>query len=360
MSTTATVALNQLVLWYDPTRIQTWPRLLVQLAGGEVFSNMTDFTKRHVSDRSLDEKHGAYIDLARGLPGLEATPRGFLLRGVGLFDKEASGYRLSRAGAELVASYRRDAKNDDWVVRLARLLVSREPRFRVLLKQLSQEGSCLVFKGAGWFQGTVQDIQLVAPGEESTFPFRDKPDIRSLRSWLVENTWWALGEWRCHRLLADFTDARFVGQLKPDFTLDRIGLRIRPAFEVLVYLDIVRHTGSEAWLDRDSAAEVLGDAVAADFGWEKTATRNSLSPIQILALEVERLRLDTGFVVASELRGALHQRGFSNPDKAIADFIKDGLATIEGQDYGQERHGRGLYGDPTKQLIRLRIHPSHT
>src|SRR5262249_33728093 len=103
-----------------------------------------------------------------------------------------------------------------------------------------------------------------------------------------------------------------------------------------------------------------GDAVAADFGWKKTGTRNSLSPIQILASELERLRLDTGFVVASELRGALHQRGFSKPDKAIADFIKDGLATIECPDYDQERHGRGLYGDPTKQLIRLRINPSQT
>jgi hypothetical protein len=359
MTTTASVALTQLVLWYDPTRIQTWPRLLVQVPGEEVFSSMTDFTKRRISDRSLDEKHGAYIDLARGLPGLEATPRGFLLRGVGLFEKIGSAYRITPTGAELVASYRRDAKNNDWVVRLARLLVTREPRLRVLLKQLSQEGSCLVFKGAGWFQGTIEDAQLVAPGEEPTFPFRDKPDIRSLRAWLVEDTWWALGNWRHQPLLADFTDARFVGQLKPDFTLDRIGLRIRPAFEVLVYLGIVRHMGSEAWLDRDSAAEVLGDAVAADFGWKKTAALDSLSPIQVLSSEVERLRLDTGFVVASELREALHQRGFSNPDKAIADFIRDGLATIEGQDYGQERHGRGLYGDPTKQLIRLRVQPSH-
>ena len=105
---------------------------------------------------------------------------------------------------------------------------------------------------------------------------------------------------------------------------------------------------------------MLGNAVAADFGWQKASNRNSLSPIQVLASEVDRLRLDTGFVVASELREALHQRGFSNPDKAIADFIKNGLATIEGQDYGQERHGRGLYGDPTKQLIRLRIHSPHT
>ena len=360
MSTTATVALNQLVLWYDPTRIQTWPRLLVGVAADEAFDSMTDFTKRHISDRVPDEKHGAYIDLARGLPGLEPTPRGFLLRGVGLFEKEAAGYRLSHEGAELVASYRREAKNYDWVRRLARLLVSREPRLRVLLKQMSREGARLVFKGRDWFQGAAEEVQLVVPGSQPTFPFRDEPIGCSLRSWLVEDTWWALGKWRHHPLLEDFTAARFVGRLKPDFTLDRIGLRLRPAFEVLVYLRVIRHVGSEVWLDRDSAVDALGDAVAVDFGWQKTATRSNLSPIQILASEAERLRLDTGFVVTSELREAMHHHGFSNPDKAIADFIKDGLVTIESQDYGQVRHGRGLYGDPAKQLIRLRIHSSHT
>lgn len=118
--------------------------------------------------------------------------------------------------------------------------------------------------------------------------------------------------------------------------------------------------GSEAWLDKDTAVEILGDTMAEDFGWMRNTQLNNLSPLQVLASELAKLRLDTGFVIASQLRDALHQKGFQNPDKAIADFIKDGLATIEGQDYGQERHGRGLYGDPAKQLIRLRIHSSHT
>jgi hypothetical protein len=355
MSDPANVALNQLVLWYDPTRLQSWPRLLVNVSADEVFSSMTDFTKRHISDRSLDEKHDAYIDLARGLPGLETTPRGFLLRGVGFFEKDDSGYHLSRTGSELAESYRRDSKSDDWIRLLARALVGGEPRLRVLIKQLSGEGTCLAFHGGAWFQGAVESVQFIAPGECPVFLFRDKPGDQALRDWLVSDSWWALGEWRNHPLLEDFSDARFVGQLKPDFTLDRIGLRIRPAFEVLAYLGVFRHMGSEAWLDKDTAVEVLGDVIAADFGWQRDGTSGALSPVQILASEVDRLRLDTGFVIASELREALHQRGFQNPDKAIADFIKDGLATIDAQDYGQERHGRGLYGDPAKQLIRLRI-----
>lgn len=358
MSDPAIIALNQLMLWYDPTRLQSWPRLLVNVSPDEIFTSMTDFTKRHISDRSLDEKHGAYIDLARGLPGLEATPRGFLLRGVGFFEKGAAGYHLSRAGVDLAESYRRDAKNDEWIKLLARALVESEPRLRVLMKQLSGEGACLAFPGGAWFQGAVEGIQFISPGESPAFPFRDKPGDQALRNWLVEDTWWAFGEWRTHPLLDGFTDARFVGQLKPEFTLDRIGLRIRPAFEVLVYLGIVRHMDSEAWLDKDVAVEVLGDAIAEDFGWKRNTQLDTLSPIQVLANEVAQLRLDTGFVIASELREALHQKGFQSPDKAIADFIKDGLVTLDAQDYGQERHGRGLNGDPAKQLIRLRIQSS--
>lgn len=355
MSDPAIIALNQLVLWYDPTRLQSWPRLLVNVSQAEVFTSMTDFTKRHISDRSLDEKHGAYIDLARGLPGLEATLKGFLLRGVGLFEKGAGGYHLSQIGVELAESYRSNSKSDEWVRLLARALVGKEPRLRVLIKQLSREGTCLAFPGGAWFQGTVEGIQFISPGEAPAFPFRDKSGDQALRNWLVEDTWWALGDWRTHPLIENFTDARLVGQLKPEFTLDRIGLRIRPAFEVLVYLGVIRHMGSEAWLDKDVAAEVLGDLLAEDFGWKRSAQSDTSSPLQVLAKEVDQLRLDTGFVIASELREALHRKGFQNPDKSIAGFIKDGFVTIDAQDYGQERHGRGLYGDPAKQLIRLRI-----
>ena len=358
MSSIAVVALNQLVMWYNPTRIQTWPRLLASVTREETFASMTAFTKTHISDRTLDHKHGAYIDLARSLPGLENTASGLLLRGVGVFEKESPGYTLSKEGADLAASYRYNAKADDWIRRLARLLISREPRLRVLLKQMSQEGVCLVFKGDGWFKGAVDAVRLFLPGEDPVFPFCDKPGTGSLRSWLSEDCWWALGEWRYHPLLGDFTDARFVGQLKPDFSLDRVGLRIRPALEVLLYLGVIKLSGAEAWLDKDCAIEILGDALAADFGWQKSETPVHLSPIQILASEVEQLKLDTGLIVTSELREALHRRGFSNPDKAIADFIKDGLVSIEGQGYGQERHGRGLYGDPAKQLIRLCINTS--
>jgi hypothetical protein len=59
--------------------------------------------------------------------------------------------------------------------------------------------------------------------------------------------------------------------------------------------------GSEAWLDKDTAVEVLGDVIAADFGWQRDGTSGALSPVQILASEVDRLRLDTGFVIASDV-----------------------------------------------------------
>lgn len=49
--------------------------------------------------------------------------------------------------------------------------------------------------------------------------------------------------------------------------------------------------------------------------------------------------MDTGFVIASELRDSLHQRGIDNPDKLVADLLKDGLAVLEGQDYGQADMG---------------------
>jgi hypothetical protein len=60
-------------------------------------------------------------------------------------------------------------------------------------------------------------------------------------------------------------------------------------------------------------------------------------------------------VIASELRDELHRCGIENPDREIAKLEAAGLVRIEAEDYGQRRHGIGLYSDPRKQLIKIRI-----
>jgi hypothetical protein len=76
---------------------------------------------------------------------------------------------------------------------------------------------------------------------------------------------------------------------------------------------------------------------------------------ELLATVVEKLRSDTGYIIASELRNELQRRGIENPDREIARLETAGQIRIEAEDYGQRRHGLGLYSDPRKQLIKIRV-----
>jgi hypothetical protein len=55
------------------------------------------------------------------------------------------------------------------------------------------------------------------------------------------------------------------------------------------------------------------------------------------------------------LRDVLRARGIADPDRAIAMAENEGRLLIYAEDYGQSRHGSGLFGDPRKQLVKLRI-----
>lgn len=83
------------------------------------------------------------------------------------------------------------------------------------------------------------------------------------------------------------------------------------------------------------------------------ATRRE--PVAVLRQAVAELASDTGYCVASELRERMLRAGVANPDKAIAELIGRGLVCLDAWDYGQMRHGEGLYGDPRMQLVKLRV-----
>ena len=76
---------------------------------------------------------------------------------------------------------------------------------------------------------------------------------------------------------------------------------------------------------------------------------------QLVANQVRELRSDTGYVIASDLRQSLQREGFVNPDADIARLESEGKLVIEAEDFGQARHGEGLFGDPRKQMVQIRV-----
>lgn len=348
------IALTQLVLWYDATRIQTWPAFLAEVPQETSLKSPTDFGRRFATNRMTDDRHAAAEKLTRNLPGLEEVNGKLILRGLGLLDRKDGVYRVSTSGRRLAEAYTTNKGEGAWVAQLAKLLITREPRTRVIFWLLVQPGAGLTFAADTWFGGSLQKAQIEIPGIAPVAPFSTKNKGSSLRAAIAERTWWALGAWREHPLLGGSTDCQFVGQLGNEFSLHDVGLALRAAFEVLLHFGALRANGGRCWADLDVVRSKLGSELVEDFGIERHMPQTESLP-RLLNAVIEKLKSDTGYVIASELRDELHRCGIDNPDREIAKLEAAGVVRIDAEDYGQRRHGVGLYSDPRKQLIKIRV-----
>jgi hypothetical protein len=346
----AAIALSQLVLWYDATRVQTWPELLARVPAGTVLASATDFGRRFETGRMTDSRHAAAEKVTRNLPGLERQGQRLVLRGVGLLEPTTGGYHVSDEGLALARAYREAPRGTTWVRLLCRQLLRREPRVRALVKRLSSPDAVLRFQRPGWFAGRLGAARIDSDaGAVAPFAAKDGK-VPCLRDLMADDARWALGAWQDHPLLDGATAFRFVGALKPNFSLHDIGLALRAAFEAFLQLGVLRTAEAECTLDEARAARTLGEDLAAEFGWTAEA------PVpELLARLVDELRSDTGYVVASELRAALKRNGVRDPDRELAELIRAGRVRIEAEDYGQKRHGTGLFGESRKQLVKLSV-----
>lgn len=348
------ITLPQLVLWYDSTRIQTWASLMAQVQCERVFSSTRAFGKEYCTDRLTESGHSAADNVTKNLPGLEKKGSRLVLRGIGLLEKTLGGYRISEVGKQLGSEYREDPTGQTWVKTLGKLLLVREPRTRVFTRLLSEPGAVLYFTDNEWWGGSLRRATINYENGHQVLPFSDRVgQLSTLRDEIKRDMWWALGEWRTHDLINDAEDCIFVGQSTDEFSLHAVSVALRASCEVLHLLGVIRHQADRCWLDHDAAVETFGATIAEDFGWESSGKEKSIQ--EWLVQIANELRLDTGFIVASQLRDRLRQQGFENPDREIARLESEGRVVIEATDYGQSRHGAGLYDDPSKQLIKLRV-----
>ena len=195
------VGLNQLVLWYDGTRIQTWPTFLSTVPDTLYLPSATDFGRRFDTERMTDQRHSAAEKIVRNLPGLEAKNGRVILKGcrllltltpnwilclsrwkqtAGIIRRRPEGQRLGETTRKANARKRaKDTRRDSGA--------------------LSVEGAELRFEGKKWFGGSLRKARILVSLTVVTtypFPWRRMRRCTTLRTLLREHSWWALGEWR--------------------------------------------------------------------------------------------------------------------------------------------------------------------
>ena len=346
------VRMTQLVLWYDATRVNTWPDFIAGITDDERAATPVDFGRRHLTDRMTDPRHAAAEKLARNLPGLETLSDGSLiLRGVGLLERQDGGYGLSPRGRLLRDQYR--AKDRTWIATLAAILVDAEPRTRCLLKAIgAAEGGLELADGPAAMRWSRSTISLDG---HTMRPFaKDGNDQAIFRRFVDDQGAWALGVWRDDPLLTHRSIGGLIGSQGKPWSMHDISLAFRASVEVFLAAGCLIDTGSCLRVQYQSALAALGPTRCAELGWSRE-TADTPSVLSRLRHHCEELRSPTGHVVASALVAALRSDQIPDPEQAIAGLESGGSIEIHDTDYGQSRHGRGLYGDPRRQLIKIRF-----
>jgi hypothetical protein len=350
------ISLTRLVLWSDPPRIQLWPAILSKVPLKTEYSSLTGFGREYITDRMTDPKHSAAEMITRNLSGIEQQGDKIVIKGTGLLERYKKKYKLSEDGIRLSEAYTSDPEGMQWGIQLAKNLLTREPRTRVLIKLLSFPTAYLEFKNKMWFGGNTQKAEIKSEEIYTIAPFlsKDIKEMPNIRKPLNEMAWWALGKWREHTLLSNYSDCEFRGKIYDDYSLNGIGTALRSSCEVFAHLGILKYEDGICRLDFNEAVKLLGGDIAEDFGWAPDYEKDK-DIIKLLREIIENIKSDNDYIVASELRKSLLDYFIENPDKEISRLEEEGRLIVEAGEYGQSRHGEGLYSDPRKQLIKIRI-----
>ena len=169
-----TISLTRLILWSDPTRIQSWPALISKVPFDVSSTSLMNFGRLFITERMTDPKHSAAEMITRNLPGIEQIGENIVLKGVGLLERRGKEYRLSKEGKMISDAYKSDPQGLDWVKLLAILLLTKEPRTRILIKMLSTRGSSLQFEKESWFGGSTQKATIQYQDGTVVAPFLSK------------------------------------------------------------------------------------------------------------------------------------------------------------------------------------------
>lgn len=354
---TQTVRLTKLFLWVEAARFEVYPELVSRLDPDRVYHAMREVARLALGSRMSDGKNLTRDDLTFNLPGWGPPRQGDpVLRGIGLLENRNGGYALSAEGRCLGTLYREKLRENAWKVELARILLTREPRTRVLVRLLVEDGASLRFSQPEWFAGSYREAVLES-GASIYHPFPGKTgpggDMQRL---LDHDGRWALGAWAGDDPVREADQVVFAGTSGPRVSTNDLGMALRGPLELFLNLRLVRESGGIVTWDHRRAGELLPSDLVRDLGGPVAET----SSVAHLAVRlIDELAADDGFVVASELRDALRQNGVEAPDKQLADLMTQGVIRLEAFDYGQARHGKGLFDDPRKQLVKFRVNNSH-
>ena len=293
--------------------------------------------------------------------GFERFGQRLCVNGLDLIRKADNGFMVSEAGLELGNSYKSSAESDQWLHLLARNLLLREPRTRLLIG-LMLKGWLLQVDVFNKFPKS--QMSFIGP-EKARLDITSK-DCRQFNDLLAEHAELALGPlW-----IAELSEhglslpIEWCGIRVDQPSIKDLSSAIKKSFGLLFYIGIFSDEGNGWVVDTDHAGQLLGHDVLESFGVSASGGQGKSK--DELFVEALRQTMDgEGYAIASALAdkfGELCQTPVEERDEALDQFAREAMyddrLVIESYHTGQPRMGRGLFGDSNCRRLKIEFTPS--
>lgn len=364
--TSSKVALPKLFLWSEPTRYQEYPEALARAEEGRVYTRqeieqeLFDITPT-LTFKKDGKPRGRRTDGIVNAMGFERFGQRLCVNGLDLIRKTDHGFVVSEAGLELGNTYKNSAESDEWLYLLAKNLLLREPRTRLLIG--------LMLKG--WLLQV--DVFNKFPKSQMSFigPEQARLDITSkdclqFNALLFDHAELALGPLWIGEL-SEYglsLPIEWCGIRVDQPSIKDLSSAIKKSFGLLFYIGIFSDEGNGWAVDTDHVGRMLGHDVLESFGVAATGGQGKSK--DELFLEALRQTMDgEGYAIASALAdkfGELCQTPVEERDEALDQFAREAMyddrLVIEAYHTGQPRMGRGLFGDSNCRRLKIEFTPS--
>jgi hypothetical protein len=360
------IALPKLFLWSEAARIQEYPEAVSRAEPGRVYSRTE--LERMVFDiaPTMEFKGGAPrgkgTDGVINTYGMERSGARYRINGINLFERVDNGLRATAEGIELGKAFREADADVDWARVLAKQLLRREPRTRLVI------GLCLT----GWQLGVEAPGGIPTGALSLTSPEGDVLEIAQrncdgFNTLLRDNAELALGpRWRADLVaLGETTPVMWEGVQGGTPSTNDLPTALKKALAVFFHIRAFDGGPSTWGLDAGGLADALAVEDLIELGFEGAA------PLRLTDDEafVRALRdcMDAdGFLIVSQL-GERFGELLQVPDEDRATVLDSYIRTamyheqlrVLGSHPGQPRMGRGLFGEPGARRVRLEFTPIH-
>ncbi len=361
------IALPKLFLWSEAARIQEYPEAASRAEPGRVYSRAD--LERFVFDiaATMEFKGGAPrgkgTDGVVNTYGLERSGARYRINGINLFVRVGQGIRATTECVELGKAFR-DADTDvEWAQALARQLLRREPRTRLVI------GLCL----AGWQLGVEAPggipsgaLSLTSPhGETLSVAQRNCTGFNTL---LQENAESSLGPlWRADlEALGERGAVAWEGVQGGAPSTNDLPTALKKALAVFFHIRAFDGGPSSWGMDAGGLVDALAMDDLSELGFEGNAPVR-LNDDEAFALALRECSDAEGFLIVSQLAERFGEL-LRVPDEDRAAVLDSYVRTAMYHDHlrvldrhpGQPRMGRGLFGEPAARRVRVEFTPTQT